>query len=177
MKKAIAITMICVLFFWVGRIYNINQNPPITTYYNIGDTIQCGDLELSFSESHIDELKEFNERFGNDYSTNDEIRIISICINVTNKSNNDINWDDVMDFLGCGFESSVWASAIDPNLGSMVNRFSKRSLASGKTQKIWFLSQINKICFKDTSWNKLNSFQFSYVLSLSPSKIAVRVKA
>lgn len=48
MKKILSAFIICFLIFWAGRIISINQNPPIIAYYDIGDTLDCGDLEVSF---------------------------------------------------------------------------------------------------------------------------------
>ena len=64
MKKVLLAIIVCFLVFWTGRIISINQNPPITTYYDIGDALDCGDLEVSFVESHLDSSEQFKERFG-----------------------------------------------------------------------------------------------------------------
>ena len=53
MKKLMTAIVLCVLVFWTGRIYSINRKPQMVTYYSIGDIIDCGDLELSFVESHL----------------------------------------------------------------------------------------------------------------------------
>lgn len=71
MKKIIAAITICFLIFWTGRIISINQNPPTTAYYDIGDTLDCGDLEAVFIESHLDTPEQFKERFGVESNTYD----------------------------------------------------------------------------------------------------------
>ena len=177
MKKIIITVIICFCVFWVGRIYSINQNPPISTYYNIGDTIDCGDLSLQFIESHLDDPYEFKNRFGFEYSDGTgEFKIISFCINATNRSNMDIGWDALFNFLECGFESPVWVSSIDPIPGAHVNVLHNECLKPGKSQKIWFMTKVNKNCFSNSAWEHVNEYQYSYVLSLTPQKTAVRLE-
>lgn len=175
MKKSIVIFVLCVLIYWCGRIYSINQTPPINNYYNIGDSLDCGDLRLYFAESHLDEPDEFNNRFGIDYGDLEEYKVLSFCIEVENASAGNIKWSEIFGFLECGFESSVWASSVDPMAGSEINRFNSEYLAPGETQRIWFATDVRKVCFKDSSWEKLSDYQYSYVLSLVPQKIAVRL--
>ena len=178
MKRIIAAIAICFLVFWTGRIISINQNPPITTYYDIGDTLDCGDLEVSFVESHLDSPEQFKERFG--FESDDscgEHKVLSICINAANKSDRDADLKEIFDFLECGFESKTWSSAINPKATSKINNFGEEILAPGITRKIWYVTEVNKMCYRDSSWNNINEIQFTYVLTLSPQKIAVRLKA
>lgn len=178
MKKAILAIALCVLVFWAGRIYSINRKPQEVTYYSIGDTIDCGDLELCFCESHLDNPDEFEKRFGIESFSNadGEYRMISICIDVTNKSDNEIGWNEVFDFIECGFESPVWGSAIDPMVGALVNVFYSDTLKPGTTQSIWFLTEVNKSSFRASSWEKIEKYQYVYVLSLVPHKNVVRLE-
>lgn len=176
MRKIAIVLVLSFAAFWIYRICSINQSKPDVTYYNIGDTVDCGDLELHFAESHLDSPDEFAERFGVDFENIDgDYRMISLCIEVTNKSVEEIGWEDIFDFLECGFESSVWASAVDPFIMSQVNRFNGNYLYPQKKQKIWFLTEVNNVCFRDESWAKINDFQYNYVLSLVPKKTAVRL--
>ena len=106
MKKILSAFIICFLIFWAGRIISINQNPPITAYYDIGDTLDCGDLEVSFIESHLDSPEQFKERFDVESDNSDgEHKVISICISATNKSDKEADLDEIFDFLECGFAS------------------------------------------------------------------------
>ncbi|MCR4670527.1 MAG: hypothetical protein K5643_04970 [Saccharofermentans sp.] len=177
MKKVMAVILLCLIVFWSGRIYSINQDPPVSKNYNIGDTVESGDLELYFAESYLEELNEFNTRFGTEFDNgaDGECRILSLCIDVTNKSDRDVSWEKVMGFIECGFESPVWASSVDIRLMPMVNIFHSESLAPGHRQKIWFVTPVNKVCFKDSSWENIDDYTYMYVLSLSPQKIAVRL--
>ena len=176
MKKIIAAITICLIVFWTARIISINLNPPITIYYNIGDTLDCGDLEVSFVESHLDNSDKFRERFNVDSDNScGEHKVISICIDVTNRSTKKVDVDDVMSFLGYGFECPVWASAINPEVTKQVNATSGNSIAPGSSQKIWFVTEVNKLCFKDSTWKHLKEAPFTYILTLSPQKIAVRL--
>lgn len=176
MRKTVTILVLSIMLFWIFRIYSINQNKPEVTYYCIGDTADCGDLELYFAESHLDSPDEFAERFDVDFENIDgDYRMISLCIEVTNKSVEEIEWENIFDFLECGFESSVWASAVDPFIMSQVNRFNSNYLYPQKKQKIWFLTEVNSVCYRDESWANINDFQYNYVLSLVPKKTAVRL--
>lgn len=176
MKKNIATILIFLFVFWIGKIYNINQTRKVVTFYDIGDTADCGDLDLYFVESHLDEQDDFNKRFGIDYSVTGEHKMISVCIEVTNKSKGNIEWAEVIDFLECGFESQVWASAIDTTVSPMINIFNTDCLKPGMSQKIWFAAEINKACFRNESWKHIDEYQYLYVLSLTPHKTAVRLK-
>ncbi len=177
LKKAIAIIILCFLVFWTARIFSINRNPPSVTYYNMGDTVDCGDLELHFAESHLDSKEEFMARFGLDSAPNEgEYKMLSVCIEVTNRSDSDIGWSEVFGFMECGFESPVWCSVIDPNVMSQVNLVQGESLAPGDSQKIWYLTEVNKVCFKESSWEHVNEYQYNYVLSIDPQKTAVRLE-
>ena len=176
MKRIIIAIVVCMFIFWAARIVSINRNPPITTYYNIGDTLDCGDLEIRFIESHLDDTEGFKERFGvvSDNSCG-EHKVLSICINVTNRSNKDADIEDVCDFLEEGFECPVWASAINPEVTKQINAVNGKSIAPEGSMKLWFVTEVNKICFKESSWKHLDEFAFTYVLTLSPQKIAVRL--
>ena len=177
MKKTLTAITICFLFFWTGRIISINQNQPITTYYEINDTLDCGDLELSFVESHLDSPEKFKERFGVESDDScGEHKALSICISVTNKSDRDADLNEIFDFLDCGFESSTWASAVNPKTTVQINKFQDNKIAPGKKQKIWLVAIVNKMCFKESIWNHISEIEFTYVLTLSPKKIAVRLK-
>lgn len=177
MKKIIAAISVFFIVFWTGRIISINQNSPITSYYDIGDTLDCGDLEVSFVESHLDSSEQFKERFGIESDNSDgEHKVLSICISATNKSDREAALDDVFDYLECGFEAPMWANAIDPEVTYKINIFGDEKLAPGKTRKIWYVTKVYKTSYKDSSWKHINEFPFTYVLTLSPQKIAVRLK-
>lgn len=177
MKKLLSAITICFLIFWTGRILSINQNPPITTYYDIGDTLDCGDLEVSFIESHLDSPEQFKERFDVESDNSDgEHKVLSICLSATNKSDREADLDDIFDFLECGFEAPQWASAIDPEATRKINNFQDEKLASGKTRTIWYVTEIPKKLYRESSWKHIDENQFCYVLTLSPQKIAVRLK-
>jgi len=177
MKKVLSVILVCVVVFWAGRIYSINQSSPVTTFYNIGDAVDCGDLELYMVESHLDDLDEFNDRFKTDYSygSDGECKYISICIDVTNTSDSDIHWDQIFGFLTKGFESQGWGSEVDINIMSKINVFNDDFLNSGSSQKIWFVTTVNKVCYKERSWVNIYDRPFFYVLSPAPHKTVVRL--
>ena len=175
-KRNILILVVsCFVVIWIGRIYSINQVTPISTFFHIGEHVDCGDIELLFVESHLDNPEVFNNRFNVDcdIDTDDEYKLISICIEVTNTSDNDIGWDSIFQFLDYGFESTVWASSINTTLGASINRLNSECLSPGQSQRLWFIAKVQKTCFKETSWNSINDYQFYYVLSTNPSKVAV----
>lgn len=177
MKKILSAFIICFLIFWAGRIISINQNPPITAYYDIGDTLDCGDLEVSFIESHLDSPEQFKERFDVESDNSDgEHKVISICISATNKSDKEADLDEIFDFLECGFEAPMWASAINPEATYQINNFGEEKLAPGETRKIWYVTEIPKKLYRESAWKNIDENQFCYVLTLSPQKIAVRLK-
>lgn len=177
MKKIIVVITVCFLVFWTGRIISINQNPPTTAYYDIGDTLDCGDLEAVFIESHLDTPEQFKERFGIESNTYDgEHKVISICISATNKSDKEADLDKIFGLLECGFEAPLWANAIDPEITNQINNFGEEKLAPGETRKIWYVTEISKQCYKESTWNHINEYQFYYILTLSPQKISVRLK-
>ena len=96
MKKAIVIALISLIAVWSVRIYSINQSPPVTAYYDIGDRVERDGLELSFIESHIDDPDEFEKRFGIDFENPDgDYKMISILIDVKNTSDKDISIDKI----------------------------------------------------------------------------------
>lgn len=177
MKKIIAAISICLFVFWTARIISINMNPPVTKYFNIGDTLDCGDLEVCFIESHLDTSDEFKGRFGVDSDDScGEHKVLSICIEVTNKSTKDEDIDEVKGFLMCGFESSSWSSAINPEVTKQINATNGKSIAPGNSKKIWFVTEVNRLCFKDSTWKHIKEIPFTYILTLSPQKIAVRLE-
>lgn len=176
MRKLVAIILSCFVVFWIGRIYSINQNPPVTQYYNIEDTVNCGDLQLYFAESHFDNSEDINGRFDVDIEYEDDCKVISIRIDVTNMSESDISWDDVFNFIEVGFESSVWQSAPSSLINQRVNKFYSDSLKPGTTQSVWLCAEIKKPWFKESSWENIDQYDYYYVLALDPHKVAVRLE-
>ena len=65
---------------------------------------------------------------------------------------------------------------MNPDIDRQINILNGECLAPGDSQKIWFVSPVNKVCFKERSWERIDEYQYYYVLSLSPRKIAVRLK-
>ncbi len=165
----------CLCVFWISRIISINQNNPTTIYYDIGDVVDCGDLELYFVESHLDSVDDFNRRFETNLSDTNEYKVISLCVEVTNKSSQSVSWNKIVDFLECGFESSVWGSSLNPSLCSKINVFNSDCLLKNESHKIWFVTEVNKVCFRDDSWDRIYEYQYEYVLSLSNPKTTVRL--
>lgn len=178
MKKAVVILIAVFVIAWSVRILSINQSPPATTYYEIGDKVKCGNFELEFIESHVDDPAEFEERFGVKYeNTEGDYKMISICIDVKNISDKDISIDDIYDKIGYGYESAVWRNGISPEACNLVNVYGRYFLSPGDSMKIWFLSEINKISFKKSIWEKVNEYQYIYIFTYIPQRSAVRIKA
>lgn len=178
MKKVIAVVIFCIIAFWIVRIISINLNPPLTEYYNIGDKLELNGIEFLFLESHLEDPEEFTARTGISFENdiNCECKLISLCIEVTNKSNEDFEWDYVIDCLNADFESpECWSSACNPDLLYALNEFRSDSLYPGVSQKIWFTSVVNEICFKEKAWKKIEEYKFIYVLSCFKNRTAVRI--
>ena len=176
MKRIIVVIVACFLLFWTVRIISINQNPPVTTYYDIGDSIDFGDMEVNFVESHLEDPEQFKERFGFEADDSDgECKIISFCISVTNKSDKGADLSDVIERFACGFEGPRWYNAINPEVSHRINRRDEEILSSGETRKIWYVTEIPMKCFRKSTWKHIDEYQYDFVVAFFPQKIAVRL--
>ena len=163
MKRIIVVIVACFLLFWTVRIISINQNPPVTTYYDIGDSIDFGDMEVNFVESHLEDPEQFKERFGFEADDSDgECKLFSFCISVIER-------------FACGFEGPRWYNAINPEVSHRINRRDEEILSSGETRKIWYVTEIPRMCFRESTWKHIDEYQYDFVVAFYPQKIAVRL--
>lgn len=180
MRKVIATVVICLFALWGVRIVLINQNPPVTDYYNIGDKVELKGTEISFCESRLEDPEEFKARTGIDYDNGDEgvCKLISVCFEVTNKSGKDIEWDTLMDWFDGGFVSpECWCTISEPQIMQELNMFRGERFSTGAKQKIWFAAIVNKKCFKEKEWERINEREFLYILYCFTNRTAVRLRS
>lgn len=178
MRKVITIIVICLSALWAVRIVLINQNPPVTDYYNIGDKVEFRGTEVLFCESHLEDPEEFKARTGIDYDNGDVgvCKLVSVCFEVTNKSDKDIKWDSLMEWFDGGFVSpECWCTAYESKIMQELNMFRGERFSPGEKQKIWFVAIVNKLCFKEKAWERINEREFLYILYCFTNKTAVRI--
>lgn len=177
-KKFGELLVVLLVVFWCSRIWSINQVSDNTHIYEMKQTIECGDIAICAKDNVFFTPKEFEDYFDLDARSiddSDESYIIGVCLEITNNSDADIEWDEIISFVECGFESKTWASGINPLYGQFTNRFYTASLEAGSSQEVWFLTDVKKICFKESTWEHIEDENFYYVLSLSPYKVEIRL--
>lgn len=167
------------VFLWGMHVYNLNQAYNCKdTYYNIGDTFEIAGLKFEPMEHHIYEKDEYIARFGDEkISVFDEyegdIRILCLQVKVTNKTNEDLEWEGIITNFGYGFESSIWCSSNIPVLSAQMNHFSSEFLASNTSDYIWFATIISGNYFREKYWEKIDDIDFYYVVSLQPDRVRI----
>lgn len=178
MRKAITVVVLCIFALWAWRIIIINQNPPVTDYYNIGDKVEFRGTEISFCESHLEDPEEFKARTGIDFDNGDDgvCKLASVCFEVTNKSDTDIEMNSMMDWFDGGFVSpECWCTAWESDIMQELNKSGGERLSPGAHQKIWFVAIVNKVCFKEKEWRRINEREFLYILYCFANRTAVRI--
>ncbi|MDE6626563.1 MAG: hypothetical protein K2K56_09370 [Lachnospiraceae bacterium] len=180
MKKPVIIVVLCIAFFWGGRIYSTNQIKDKVDYYDMQSVVENDGISINPLESHLYTVNEYIERFHismEDIGVEDmDSRIICICLEMTNGTERDISWDEIMARTECGFETLTWMSSVSPYTGSKINVFTDESFKPNATQKIWYATTINRVCFRQKTWENMQEESFYYVLSLSPRKIKIRLE-
>ncbi len=167
------------IVFWSIRIWHINQTQTSIEVYEMGEDIECGDLSIRAIESMLLTKEELQERFdlpidAFSYSQDDGI-VIVVHLSVTNTSSAAIEWDDVFNSIDCGFESSSWGSSNCILYGQYINCFYSPNLEPGTSQDIWFSTDVSRQCFKEKTWNQIETIPFYYVLTLDPYKVEIRL--
>lgn len=161
----------CFVALWIGKIYSINKTQKKQEIVVEQKTeVIYDDLKIREKESHIYSQRTFGQRYGIDTSYITDGRILCTCLEVSNISDKDKNWDDVLDILNCGFQSDTWAGAIDPCIGQQMNVLSTQRLKMGEKCLLWFSTVMLPVSFKQSTWVDLTDEDFYYVLSLNPEK-------
>lgn len=172
-KRVSIYLLLFLVVFWTTRIISINRNTQKITEYRIGDEINCGDLLLHPIESDLFSTTEFYGTMVNNDSIDDYV--ITICFEVTNNSDADMDWDSILNFIALGFEADLWCSSVNPEYYRYQNEHLSNSLAPNESQKIWLSTIVSRICFRESTWKDIKNVEFFYVLHLSPDKIVVRL--
>lgn len=179
-KKLIGCIVCCVVLIWCFRIYDVNQDKPRIYQAKMTENIQKNGLNIEAIEAHLFSYQEFLDYFQVSEDVLEYVekssKLICVCLNVANTTGTDMEWDWVMEEITCGFETITWYSSIWPNIGNKLNIFKKSCLYSGNNQKIWFVSEVNNICFRYLTWENLECSDFFYTLSLEPEKIRIQLE-
>lgn len=181
-KKIALCVMCCAIFFWCYRIYSINQNREPEHRIQMGEELQGENMSIVPIEAHLFSKEDFLEYFHlteevlfvNDVYEN--YRMICVCLSVTNITEQDISWDMVMDATTCGFETKTWGSVSSPYEASYINAFTEECLRAGQSQKIWYVTYVNPVCFKEKTWEQMECKDFSCVLSQESKKISIQLE-
>lgn len=181
LKRVCACLCVCLFFYWGCRIYSINKIKDTVSYKDMYKGFEYNNLEVEAVESGLYTYNEFLDKFDLDdevcsrdiYDT--KCKILCVCIQFDNKTGKDMSWDELNALSEGGFESTAWASTDNFSLESMLNQFSEESFRADSTQKVWYVSIVNTSCFKKENWDKLDTYDFYYVISLSPEKIKIKL--
>jgi len=174
-KRAVIILGVAAAVFvvlWMYRIWIVNQDPVTVRVHKIGEVIDKGTFSIEATEADLLGADQFEEKFGVDIPDiyDGEYQIICVCLNFRNSTDHAVRWDEIFTYTDMGFETVTWASMIDPLLGNQINILESESLEPGGMQEIWYVTPVNRVCFKDKNWENIRSYDFYYVLSLSPDK-------
>lgn len=180
-KKAVLCIVCCIVLFWCCRIYSINQIRGNEYQIQMGEELQGENISIVPLEAHLFSRYDFLEYFHLtedvlNENENENCKFICVCLLVSNVTEQDISWDLVMNATSCGFETKTWASTNMSYIGSKLNVFEDECLRANQSQKIWYVTVVNPICFKDKTWGQLECKDFCYVLSLTPEKINVQLE-
>ena len=171
----------CLFIYWGCRIYSINKVKDFVSYKEMYKSFEYNNLEVEAVESGLYTYDEFLDKFEIDdetcsrYIYDKNCKIVCVCIQFDNKTGKDISWDLLAELTEGGFESTAWASTEAFLLESMLNVFYEESFRADSTQKVWYVSLVNTSCFKKENWDKLDTYDFYYVISLSPEKIKIKL--
>lgn len=179
-KKVLLWVLLCACVFWSCRIYSINRVKEDVQYYTMQDTIDYDGIDIQPREAGLFTAEEFSDRFR--ISIEDvkainglEGKFICVCLRFTNHTGADISWDTLMYNAGEGFETTTWCSAPIPGFGAYMNVFRAETFEAGAVQDIWFVTNVDKSCFKQKNWEHIGEYPFYYVLSLWPEKIKIKL--
>lgn len=182
-EPIVSILLVCVLIWtvcWGIRIVHINASVPDVTEIALGAVYDTGDLHCEMMQTGIYDRTSFEEKFAVDLSehfeedSQAENKLLCCKMDISNHSGRDMAWEEVVDPLSCGFESTTWFSAVDSFITSKLNLFQEECLRAGTSQSVWFVTILGRNCFRDTTWEHLKTEDFWYVSGLSP-KIMFRL--
>lgn len=180
-KKIIGLVFCTIIILWCWRIYRINQTQTNEYIIPMLDTYYGKSISITPVESYLLDKEDFLIQFPVDEELLNmvgerESKFICVCVQVTNTSQQNITWDWVMEVTSCGFETKTWGSTNITYIGNKINVFDKESLEIGQSQKIWYVTVVNPICFKDATWKRLKCEDFRYVLALGEEKISIQLE-
>lgn len=175
-KKILLFILMCLIAFWVGKIYQVNKNnAKRETVYSGGEPVEYGGLNIVQTSAFLYDFEDFERIYGENSEYEGTDKIICIALNVTNDTGNNILWDDVLTFLYTGFETDTWVSSASPSLGCVMNVLKGEFFETGSTQKLWIAAAVNSESFKDKTWNNLSKEKFYYVLAGSDDEILIKL--
>lgn len=180
-KKFFLFVMVALCIGWSFRISQINQNKKQVSVYDMNESIAGEKISVTAVEAHLYNQKEFSNKFSTDESLFESYKspdgkVLCVCLNVKNISDNDIEWGQIEEWTNCGFESKTWGSTNFPVAGQYLNIYKTDKLYAGNEQLIWYVTLVNPICFKDKTWNSLSINDFRYTVTLFPEKIQIRLE-
>lgn len=179
-RKAVLCVIGCIILFWCCRIYSVNQSRESGYQIQMGKEFQGENISIVPLEAHLFSRNDFLDYFHLTEEVmemeDENCKIICVCLLVSNITEEDLSWDFVMDQTSCGFETKTWASINTFDIGSKINIFEDACLRKNKSQKVWYVTAVNQICFKNKTWEKLECRDFSYILSLTPKKVKVQLE-
>ena len=182
MIKKISWGILCIAaFVWCIKIVNLNRDERGSYQYGMNEEIAGENISvkavdaLYVTQSGFLDHFEIEENIFEQYSTPDG-KLICICLEVTNISDKKIEWDQVMEWTYCGFETRTWASTNMSYVEQKMNLFQTDALYPGQTQDIWYATLVNPVCFREETWEELQTDDFRYVLSLAPQKLSIQME-
>ncbi len=180
-KKVVFCIIFCVFLYWCGRIYSINQTQETSHYVQMGEEFEIDGISVVSLEAQLFSRSDFLEYFQLEEDVLNEsedraCKLICTCLLVSNHTERDMSWDEVMNITSCGFQTRTWSSLNMSYIGGALNVFEEESLRKNGSQRIWYVAVVNPICFKDKTWEQLKSSDFCYVLSLAPQKVNIQLE-
>lgn len=177
-RNVVLIMFACFGAFWFGKIYSVNKTQKKSEIVlDKEDELLYGGLKITEKESHIYKEKEFERKYDIDldYDYDENGRILCTCLEVTNISDQNKTWQDVLDMIDGGFQSDTWASSITPSIGQQMNILPAEGLNKNSSYKLWFSTTMLPVSFKKSTWNHLADEEFYYVLSMPSDKIMIHL--
>lgn len=180
-KKVLFVFLYFFGVVWCFKIADINKDQSVLHQYEMNREIRGEDISIKAVDALFLSQKEFLMYFNMEDNIFEEYetlngKLICICLEITNISNRKIEWDQVMESTGYGFETRTWASTNMSPIGQNINIFQTDSLNVGQTQAVWYATMVNPTCFKRGTWSQLKVNDFYYVLSLAPEKLRIQME-
>lgn len=180
MKKKIVMTVFFLFcLVWCVRIIQVNQNTEMITEYRMNEWFAMGNWNIQVAEACLYDRDEFYSRFGIDsdnYHANPEWDYRMLCVRLLVENDQKAVpvaeiYNDVSSY---GFETAGWAAIGSPGLFTKVNDVhSEELLEANHSLEVWCPVEVNDICFRKKTWEKLSEKMFYMTPSLRPEKIRV----